>query len=217
MGFEALSRFDAEPARTPDLWFADAAEVGEGVALEVAAIEVALRGLSGLPNPIYLAVNASPECMCDDRLAAALAVVPGERLVLEITEHAAIEDYDAVVRRVVGYRARGVRIAVDDAGSGYAGLEHIVRLSPDIVKLDRFLIDQIDEDAARRSLAAALVRFARDTGAVVVAEGVETLSQLTVLRSLGVDRIQGFLLGRPDTLAAALSLTRNKPALRLAL
>ena len=216
VGFEALARFAAEPARTPDLWFADAAGIGEGVALELAAVQVALAGLGELPDPVYLAVNVSPDCVCDDRLAESLADVQGERLVLEITEHTAIVDYDAVIERLAAYRARGMRIAVDDAGSGYAGLEHVVRLSPDIVKLDRFLVDGIDEDPARRSLAGALVRFARDTGAVVVAEGVETLAQLTVLRSLGIDRIQGFLLGRPDTLAEARELMGDEPSLRLA-
>ena len=216
VGFEALARFDVDPVRAPDLWFADAAEIGEGVALELAAIDVALAGFGELPDSTYLSINLSPDCVLDDRLIEALADIPGERLVLEITEYAAIADYDAVVERLAGLRARGVRIAVDDAGSGYAGLEHVVRLSPDIVKLDRFLVDQIDEDPARRSLAGALVRFARDTGAVVVAEGVETLAQLTVLRSLGIDRIQGFLLGRPDTLTAARELMGEERALRIA-
>ncbi len=216
MGFEALSRFTAEPARAPDLWFAEAAGVGLGVELEIAAVAVALDALSALPAPVYLSVNVSPDCAGSDDLAALLADHPGERLVLEITEHEAIADYDALVDRLAPYRARGVRVAIDDAGSGYAGLEHVVRLSPDIVKLDRFLVDGIDADPARRSLAAALVRFARDTSAVVVAEGVETLAQLTVLRALGIDRIQGYLLGRPGTLDAARALMEQESALRIA-
>ena len=216
VGFEALARFDAEPARTPDLWFAEAAEVGRGVALEVAAVVAAVTALPDLPPPAYLAVNVSPACVCDDALADALMDVPGERLVLEVTEHAAIVNYDDVAARLARFRSRGVRIAVDDAGSGYAGLEHIVRLSPDIVKLDRFLVDGIESDTARRALASALVRFSRDTGATVVAEGVETLAQLAVLRSLGIDRLQGYLLGRPGGLEAASQLARASPALRLA-
>lgn len=215
VGFEALSRFDSTPQRPPDQWFAEAAAVGLGAELELAAIASALESLKILPASSYLAVNVSPDVAQSDALAAVLDGVPGGRLVLEITEHSAVADYASLADCLTNYRAHGVRIALDDAGSGYAGLEHIVRLAPDILKLDRFLVDGIDSDAARRSLADALVRFARDTGAVVVAEGVETLAELMVLRGLGIDRIQGHLLGRPETLAAACELMTQERALRI--
>ena len=99
-------------------------------------------------------------------------------------------------------RRRGVRLAVDDAGAGFASLRHIVRLSPDFIKLDVSLTRGIDIDPVRQSLAAALVSFARDTGPVVVAEGIETEAELEALRHLGVPLGQGFHLGRPMPVAA---------------
>ena len=216
VGYEALSRFDAEPRQPPDAWFADATEVGLGEELEVAAVARAVCALTHLPADAYLAVNVSPAVAMGAALSRALGDVPGGRLVLEITEHSAVTDYGALADRLARYRAGGVRIAVDDAGSGYAGLEQVVRLAPDILKLDRFLIDGIESDLARRSLAMALIRFARDTGATVVAEGVETLSQLTILRSLGVDRVQGYLLGRPASLAQIEASLPVERGLRLA-
>ena len=96
-----------------------------------------------------------------------------------------------------------MRIAVDDAGAGYAGLQHILRLRPDIVKLDQGLTGGIDTDAAKRALATSMVSFAREIGAVLVAEGIETPEQLDVLRDLGVSWGQGFLLGLPGAVSVA--------------
>ena len=91
----------------------------------------------------------------------------------------------------------GVRLAVDDAGAGFASFRHILRLCPEYIKLDRTLIENIAEDPARRALAAAVVLFALEMGSAVVAEGVETLAELRTAQTLGIDAAQGFLLGRP--------------------
>ena len=94
-------------------------------------------------------------------------------------------------------RARGVQLAIDDAGAGFSGLQHILKLQPDLIKLDMTLIRDIDTDPARRSLASAMQTFARQTGAILVAEGVETASERKTLISLGFQRGQGYLLGKP--------------------
>ena len=206
IGFEALARFTAEPVRSPDQWFAEAASVGLGPDLELAAIETALAGLPSLPAPHYLALNASPATVGDPRLAQLLVEMPLERLVLEITEHDAIADVEAINAALAPLRARKLRLAVDDAGAGYSGLQQILSLKPDLIKLDRTLIQDIHRDPAKRSLAVALASFARATDSHLIAEGVETEAELEMLRAAGIENIQGYLLGRPMPLAEAAEL-----------
>ncbi len=197
LGFEALSRFTLAPLRAPDLWFADAAECGLAVALECAAIEAALAVFDQLPPPFTLSVNASPETLACGALTSLLDGRAIDRLTLELTEHAAVKSYDALDAELAPLRTRGLKLAIDDAGAGFAGLQHILQLQPDIIKLDMTLIQTIDIDPARRALAGAMQMFARQTGAVLVAEGVETREELSTLTQLGFMRVQGYLLGRP--------------------
>ena len=206
VGFEALCRFRAEPYRTPDLWFNDAFAAGCGVDLELAALSVALRSLQALPGSAFLSVNASPETILSGRLAPLLERLPGKRVVLEVTEHARVADYPALSAALAPIRSRGVRLAIDDAGAGYASLQHIIQLRPDVIKLDMGLTRAVDTDPARRALAAALIFFARETGCLIVAEGIETGSELQTLQRLGVPRGQGYLLGRPTDLDGACAL-----------
>lgn len=119
---------------------------------------------------------------------------------LEVTEHASIDDYAVIARKLEPLRQRGVRLAVDDAGAGYASFRHILKLKPDVIKLDASLVSAIDSDNGVRALAAAVIRFAEETGSKVVAEGVETEHELEVLRQLNVNKAQGYLLGRPSRL-----------------
>lgn len=205
IGYESLSRFRSEPIRTPDLWFAEAAEVGMGLDLEMLAIIEGLRALSSLDPATYVAVNASPRTAMSGRLHAALAGLPLHRIVLEITEHDDFDDFDLLLAALAPLRARGLRIAVDDAGAGYSGLQRVLQIRPDVLKLDRFLIKGIHDDPGRKALAAALLGFAGETGSTLVAEGVETDEELAMLRALGVNVIQGYLLGRPQPLSAHLS------------
>lgn len=132
--------------------------------------------------------------------------LPPERIVLEITEHAHIEDYDQLLRALEPLRARGVRLAVHDAGAGYAGLQHILQIHPDLIKLDIGLTRSIDLDPARRALASALTVFAREVGCRIIAEGVETASELAALRAIGIEKAQGYFLGRSTPLADAVDL-----------
>lgn len=200
LGYEALSRFPA-PATCPAVWFEDAHRVDKGAELELLTIELALSGLSKLPPQAYLSLNVSPCTILSGALASRLAAAPLDRLVLELTEHVPIEEYPAIAGALDGLRRSGLRLAIDDAGSGYASFRHILQLQPDIIKLDQSLIRGIDGDPGRRALAAALTGFARDTGSDVVAEGVETAAELAVLRDLDVKAGQGYLLGRPALFA----------------
>lgn len=206
VGLECLTRFSIDPDRAPDAWFAEAAEAGLGPELELAAMRQALPAAAALPPGAYLALNASPATIQSSGFAALLAGAPGERVVLEITEHAGVGDYDGLLGALEPLRGRGVRVAVDDAGAGYASLRHILQIRPDIIKLDASLTRNIGADPARRALAAALTAFARETDCLIVAEGVETAAELDTLRRLGVEKVQGYHLSRPLPLEAALRL-----------
>ncbi|HYR84250.1 MAG TPA: EAL domain-containing protein [Terriglobia bacterium] len=208
VGFESLTRFSATPLRGPDVWFNEAASVGMGAQLEMRAVELAMAALDSLPQDVYLSFNVSPEALINGDLRRVLEGMLLERLVLEITEHATIDEYSELTNALAPLRTQGLRLAVDDAGAGFASFRHILRLQPDIIKLDMSLTRDIDTDAARRALASALIRFAHETGSKIVAEGVETASELRVLRSLGVNKAQGYFLGRPAPLANALQSSR---------
>ena len=200
-GVEALARFRSADDRPPDAWFADATEVGLGPELELAAIDAALRRIPDLPPGVLMAVNVSPQVAITDRFAACIEATPTkDRVVVELTEHVPIDDYDVLVDRLAEFRRAGVRVAVDDAGAGYAGLHHIVQLRPDVLKLDRELTLSIEADPARRAMAASMVHFAREIGAKLVAEGIENQAAMDTLVSLGVSLGQGYHLARPGLL-----------------
>jgi len=212
-GWESLSRFHCPPQRSPDLWFSEASAVGLGDELEESAMRYALQGLQSLqslPGDTYLTMNCSPQTLLGGRLPALLAGATPNRLVLEITEHAEVEDYDALHAQLQPLRDQGVRLAIDDAGAGYSSLRHILRLRPDMIKLDMSLVRDIDRDAERRALASAIIAFARETGKEVIAEGVETFAELQALQTLNVDKVQGNLLSRPLPRDEALRLPRHR-------
>jgi len=197
VGVEALSRFQIQPKRAPDAWFREAVEVGCGVKLEIAAVRAALASVASVRDDIYLALNVSPATLMSGELAESLGSLPLERLVFELTEHAAVEDYAALQRAFRRLRSAGIRLAVDDAGAGYSSLRHILQMAPDIIKLDIALTKNIQSDPVRRSLASALVAFAADTGATITAEGVETSEERDALCQLGIGFGQGYFCGRP--------------------
>ncbi len=199
LAVEALSRFSAEPPRPPAAWFADASAHGLGVELDLLAIRLALGELSKVPAGARMSLNASPATLCTPQLLEILASVPGNRLAVEITEHAPVEDYAALRDALALLRSRGVQLMVDDAGAGFSSFRHILDLRPDVIKLDLSLTRDIDTDPLRRALAASLLAFADEIGATIVAEGIETVDELVALQALGVHHGQGFLLARPGT------------------
>ena len=201
VGAEALARFkdaDDEPIPT-ERCFLDAHAVDLGVALELAVVRLALECQGRLPEGRYLALNVSPAVLEHDDLAFEIAAHRTNRpLVVEITEHQPVEDYVALSASLDRLRELGVRVAVDDVGSGFASFRHVTRVNPDILKLDRTLVCGIDDDPVRQSLASAIVAFAADVGAVVVSEGIENENELCCLKGLAVGCGQGFYLARPN-------------------
>lgn len=200
VGYEVLTRFTAEPHQSPDRWFSAAAEVNLQTELERAVIECALADFQHFPVEIYLSFNLSPHSILNDSALGIFDGFPLERIMLEVTEHSSIDDYSIVAQKLESLRQRGLRLAVDDAGAGYASFRHILKLKPDVIKLDSSLVSAIDSDEGIRALASAVIRFAEETGSKVVAEGVETEQELNVLRQLKVNKAQGYLLGRPSRL-----------------
>lgn len=195
VGYEALARMPFDPRRPPDWWLDVASEFGLRKQLELACLAAAIQ-LGSPPEGRMLFVNASPSTIADPALFDLRADFP-ERLVVEITEHEAVEDYEFLRNCLAGYLHSGVRLAIDDAGAGYSSLRHVVELSPDYLKLDRELVSGVDEDSNRRALMRAVVAFAREVGTSVIAEGVETRGELDVLRDADVHLVQGYLLARP--------------------
>jgi EAL domain-containing protein (putative c-di-GMP-specific phosphodiesterase class I) len=198
VGWEALSRFRAVPIRPPQRWFADAERAGLRTELELAAARKAIAEFRTANLSGYLALNISPGTL---RHAEALRLeLGGHPLVLELTEHTAIDDYDQLAPCLARLRAAGALIAVDDAGAGFASLRHVLQLSPDIIKLDMALIRDIDRDRRRRALARGLIGFAGELGTAIVAEGIEQRGELETLQHLGAGYGQGYFLARPRPL-----------------
>lgn len=202
VGGEALARFAGPPTQGPDKWFADAAAVGLGAELELAAVRAALATLAAMPGRAYLSVNVSPATATSTALFDLLggADVATDRIVLELTEHMDVTDYQALDAALTDLRAMGMKVAVDDAGAGFASLSHILNVRPHIVKLDVALVRGIHADPARRALAAGMLIFAKEIDAYLLAEGIETERELAALREVGVTHGQGFYLGRPAPL-----------------
>jgi EAL domain-containing protein (putative c-di-GMP-specific phosphodiesterase class I)/CheY-like chemotaxis protein len=199
VGREALARFGSIPSKPPDRWFAEATALALGHQLELRTLREALEALSRIPDGTFLSVNCSHSVAGSAEVAERLDGVE-HRVVLEITEHEAIEDYGSLAERLAPLRERGLRVAVDDVGAGYASLRHALQLAPDIVKMDMSLTRDIDRDPGKRALAAALISFAGETGMTIVAEGIETADELQALQELGIRYGQGFYLGTPAPL-----------------
>ncbi|HBS77654.1 MAG: diguanylate phosphodiesterase [Pseudomonas sp.] len=197
VGYEALARFSGEPQRTPDLWFDEAEQVGLQCELEMALVKEALKGLGDIRRDCYLSINVSPETILAGAVGTLLEGQPLDRLMLEVTEHASVRDYDLIAEALAPMRAKGLLLAVDDAGAGYASFRHILKLKPDVIKLDGSLIRNIDSNRDCRALASALIRFGQETECKIVAECVETEAELAILRELQVSKAQGYLLGCP--------------------
>ena len=200
MGFEALTRFT--DGAEPQARFVEATALERGIDLETATLTAAIRAASRLPPGAWLSVNVSPALVLEGQALRSLVDASPVQLVLEITEHDPVEDYTELSAALDALRPR-TRLSVDDAGSGFASLRHVVTLAPDFVKLDQSWVAGIDDDPARQALVAGLCHFAAKTGSVLIAEGVETGPERGMLAELEVDLGQGFLFGRPLPAGAA--------------
>ncbi len=208
VGYEALTRF--YDGTRPDVRFEEAFIAGRGPELEAACARAALRDAVDLPSNIWISLNFAPETILSG-LARQVVLEAGRPIVIEVTEHTIVDNYDAL--RAALRDVPRVKVAVDDAGSGYTSLQHIVQLRPDYVKMDISLIRDIDHDPIRQAMVAGLCYFAGATGCAIIAEGIERTEEADVLRNLGVTLGQstllgqGYLFGRPaplhpDTLSA---------------
>lgn len=176
--------------------------MGLGVELEWLAARSTLRYFDTALPETYLAINMSPATILhvvDNRLCDPALWL---RIIIEVTEHVPVEDYAALHRALGEMHSHGTRLSADDLGSGYAGFRHLIRLKADIIKLDISLVAGIHRNHEQRALVRALVSFAAESGAEVVAEGIEEPDELTALQDIGVAYGQGYLLGRPAPLAS---------------
>ncbi|MBL7498262.1 EAL domain-containing protein [Frankia sp. CNm7] len=216
VGVEALSRFPPrcgdEVHDTPG-WFRSAWLVGLGIDLEMAAIHHAIEELPGLPPGIRLALNASPSTVTGGLVELLCDLRDPYRVVMEVTEHENCAGNPDLVRAIDCLRDLGVRIAVDDTGAGYSGLEQLLRLRPDVIKLDYLITRGIDRDLARRTIATGLVRFTEEIGGAVVAEGIETIAERDAVVRAGVPYGQGYLYGKPAPIAVITERRRLAPAM----
>jgi EAL domain-containing protein (putative c-di-GMP-specific phosphodiesterase class I) len=215
VGAEALSRFPASWEKTPDVCFAEAHSIGLGDDLEVLALERAAAHLSLVTG--YVAMNVSPATLLTAECTQLLSRLPLDRILLELSEHDRVEDYTLLTATLAPLREQGLRLAIDDVGAGFSSLRHIVLTAPDVIKLDRSIIDGVSDDPVLHTLVRSLVDFGHGCGARVVAEGVETSMDAHTLRELKVDYGQGWFFGRPgppeamtDGLGAHLTLDSVK-------
>jgi PAS domain S-box-containing protein len=198
MGYEALTRFDS--GQRPDLCFAEAWTVGLGVELELATLEAAVAAGKELPAGTWLDLNVSPRLLADPGLLREILWAADRALVLEVTEHELIGDYDAL-RAAVRELGHDIRLAVDDAGAGVANFGHIIDLRPDFVKLDISLVRRVNANLGRQAMVVGMRHFSRTAGCRLIAEGIETEDEARTLRALGVEFGQGYLFGHPGPAA----------------
>jgi len=195
IGAEALSRFPAQWGMAPDVVFEQAHSIGLGHQLELLALQRAAEHLDRVDG--YIAMNVSPATLITPECGRLLGRLPLPRVVLELSEHDRVEDYETLKTTLAPFRAEGLRLAIDDVGAGFSSLRHIVVTAPDVIKIDRSIVAGLDTDPVLAKLVQSLVEFGHGCGVTVVAEGVETAGEAAVLRTLGVDDGQGWHFGRP--------------------
>ncbi len=198
VGYELLARVNGPQPLRPDTLFDQAARVGLANTLGEMTVAHTREVMSRAGNDHFITLNLTPEFILQADLCSLFGKDDLDNLVVEITEHAIIKDYAALRDRLAPLRKRGARVAIDDAGAGYASLRHILQLMPDIIKLDISLIKDIDQDAERQALASALISFSRCRNYHLIAEGVERAGELATLQSLGTEWGQGYLFARPE-------------------
>ena len=198
VGYEALARFPERDV-PPNVWFAEAEQVGLGAELQALALRRAREEISRdrPPSGQFVTMNISPSHLGHPAVLAALDGDLGS-IVLELSEGEHVADYEALRALIEPYRRRGARIAIDDTGAGYASLRHVTELQPDLVKLDARLITGLRTDLARIALVRSIQAFTREIRATLVAEGVESSDDIKLLRTLAPGLlVQGFAVSRP--------------------
>lgn len=200
IGVEALTRFVSDDGASADHWFNEAEAVGLGADLEIAALLRALTAAHSVPEPLFIALNLTPATCLDPRIYGLLehSQLPMDRIIIELTGQVAPDQYPSLSAALVPLRERGLRLAVDGAGAGFTSMDQILELSPDIIKLDRRFIEDIEHSEGQRLRGAAMAELAHYIGAELTAEGIETVAELSAVTELGMTAAQGYLLGRPS-------------------
>lgn len=198
-GYEALARFADGPPVAPNLWFEEAARRGLAADLDAAMLSAVLDARATLPDNTFLTVNIEPESLHSPEFFRLLrSRAPLQRVVIEVTEHRELGDPERTAAALDELRAMGCLIAIDDAGAGHSGLQQILLLRPEILKLDRALVEGIDRDEAKAAMVEMLGVFANRIDAWVLAEGIETAPEALRCRELGVPLAQGWFFGRAE-------------------
>jgi len=213
VGVESLARFSLEPKRPPNEWFKTAADLGLATRLEMTAVSRAVARRSQLPPGVFMAVNLSPEALMSPELVGVIPQGFADQLVIELTEHTPVLDYQALGLAFAPLRASGAALAIDDAGAGFASLRHILELAPQFIKLDISITQKIEHERVALALAVALTSFAGAIEARIIAEGIETASQLEALRSLGIRLGQGYHLAMPGPIDQLAELAKGETEL----
>jgi EAL domain-containing protein (putative c-di-GMP-specific phosphodiesterase class I) len=197
-GFEALARFVSKDGASADTWFREAAAIGLGPDLEIAALQCALSAARDIPQHLFIAFNVSPVTVTQTRTIELLNAsrLPLDRIIIELTGRTSDRGWSDLIRVLTPLRAKGLRVAVDGSGPGYTPAAHIRRLRPDIIKVDRTFIENILGD--RSADDPAVIELAWEVGAVLAAEGIETEEELAAVLRAGMTVGQGYLLGRPS-------------------
>lgn len=202
VGYEALARFDSHSASD---WFVAASRLGLRVDLELTCIQSAIAGFHPVAEEAFLAINVSDETVHSSQLAQVLAGMPPSQLVLELSDTAAIASYQNTREALGELTATGVRVAIDDVGSGDVNLEHLAQLRAQIIKIDLSLVREANRSSRIRGLIKAIVAMADELGAFVVAVGVETDEEHSTLIELGVRFAQGNFYARAARLTPTAS------------
>lgn len=208
-GYESLARFLTTPYKTPDVWFQNAENIGLGEELEMLAVQNVMQSLGDFHEDSYVSINVSPKHVISGSLLKMLADFDCNNVVIEITEHSPIYDYNVMRQSLKPLKDKGARLAIDDVGAGYSSFQHILELEADIIKLDISLTQNINKDRSKFLLAKALLGFAKAINCTVIAEGIENNQELMSLKELGINNVQGYFIGKPSPLDDALNLFKT--------
>ena len=207
LGYEALSRPAADMFPRPDLMLKAASETGLLWDAERLCRKRIIEGLSGqYPAGLLLFINVEPDSLEDPEFRDSRIVqtfesagILPDRVVLEMTEHSAVQDFQSFRKTVFFFRSLGFKLAIDDMGAGFSGLKTLTEMAPEFIKMDLSLIRDIHLNPLKQEMIASILRFAANTGSAVISEGVEKIEEMQTLRRLGVRFAQGYLLARPGS------------------
>ncbi|MEM6732205.1 MAG: EAL domain-containing protein, partial [Myxococcota bacterium] len=203
-GYEALARGPIEtPVQAPRDLFNLARSANLLGELWMSCIDRTILRADACPSDRSLFINVTPSLLHDDYIQSCLARAEevgmgADRFVLELSEQIAVRNYEMLRKKLEGPRERGVRIAIDDLGTGYSNLNQIMRLQPDFLKIDMSLVRDVHADKAKQALIESLTRVAESLGSTVIAEGIEHREERDTLAELGVELAQGFFYAQPE-------------------